>query len=68
LKRLLVVLLACVAVVAAAPANAHAAECGLPGKQRPLWIDFVDGNVPYWPMFARPGVIAAAANFISPPP
>jgi hypothetical protein len=67
LKRLLVVLSVCVAAVFAAPGNAHAAECGLPGKQRPLWIDFADGNVPYWPMFARPGVIAAAANFIFPP-
>jgi hypothetical protein len=66
-KRLVVVLLACVAAFAAAPPDARAAECGLPGKQRPLWIDFADGNVPYWPMFARPGVIAAAANFIFPP-
>ena len=66
MKRLLVVLLACVAAFAAAPDNARAADCGLPGKQRPLWIDFADGNVPYWPMFARPGVIAAAANFIFP--
>jgi hypothetical protein len=66
-KRLLVVLLACVATFAAAPRDAHAADCGLPGNQRPLWIDFADGNVPYWPMFAQPGVIAAAANFIYPP-
>jgi hypothetical protein len=66
-KRLLIVLLACIAAVAVAPQDARAGECGLPGKQRPLWIDFADGNVPYWPMFARPGVIAAAANFIYPP-
>jgi hypothetical protein len=66
-KRLLVVLCACAAVFAAVPDEARAAECGLPGNQRPLWIDFADGNVPYWPMFARPGVIAAAANFIYPP-
>ena len=38
-----------------------------PAEQAPLWIDFADGSVPYWPMFARPGVIAAAANFIFPP-
>jgi hypothetical protein len=66
-KRLLVVLLACVAAFAAAPSDARAADCGLPGNKRPLWIDFADGNVPYWPMFAKPGVIAAAANFIYPP-
>jgi hypothetical protein len=65
-KRLLVVLLACIAAFAAVPERARAGECGLPSKQRPLWIDFADGNVPYWPMFARPGVIAAAANFIYP--
>ena len=67
MKRLLIVLLACIAAFAAAPEHARAGECGLPSKQRPLWIDFADGNVPYWPMFARPGVIAAAANFIFPP-
>ena len=66
MKRLLVVLLGCVALFAAAPGQAQARECGLPNKT-PLWIDFADGSVPYWPMFARPGVIAAAANFIFPP-
>ena len=30
-------------------------------------MDFADGSVPYWPMFARPGVVAAAANFVYPP-
>ena len=65
-KRLLVVLIGSVALFAAAPGQAHARECGLPNKT-PLWIDFADGSVPYWPMFARPGVIAAAANFIYPP-
>ena len=69
MKRLLVVLLGCVAVFVAAPgqaqARSHYRECGLPAKS-PLWIDYADGSVPYWPMFARPGVIAAAANFIYP--
>jgi hypothetical protein len=65
-KRLLLVVLACAACFGALPNNAQAGECGLPGKQRPLWIDFADGNVPYWPMFAKPGVIAAAANFLYP--
>jgi hypothetical protein len=65
-KRLFVVLLGCVALFAAAPGQAQARECDLPNK-KPLWIDFADGSVPYWEMFARPGVIAAAANFIFPP-
>jgi len=64
-KRLLVVLVGCVAIFAGAPGQAQAGECGLPTRY-PLWIDFADGSVPYWPMFARPGVIAAAANFIFP--
>ena len=66
MKRLLVVLLGCVALFAAAPGQAQARECDLPNKT-PLWIDFADGSVPYWQMFAQPGVIAAAANFIFPP-
>ena len=65
MKRLLVVLVGCVAIFAGAPGQAQAGECGLPTRY-PLWIDFADGSVPYWPMFARPGVIAAAANFIFP--
>jgi hypothetical protein len=65
-KRLFVVLLGSIALFAAAPGQAQARECGLPNKT-PLWIDFADGSVPYWQMFARPGVIAAAANFIFPP-
>ena len=66
MRRLLVVLLACAIGVAVAPGRAEARECGLP-RQQPMWIDFADGSVPYWTMFARPGVIAAAANFIYPP-
>src|SRR6266511_4146375 len=41
-------------------------ECGLPTK-RPLWIDFGDGSVPFWQMFAKPGLVSAAANFVYPP-
>lgn len=66
MKRLLVVLLGCVALFAAAPGQAEARPCGL-ANASPLWIDFADGSVPYWPMFARPGVTAAAANFLFPP-
>ena len=31
-----------------------------------LWIDFADSGVPFWQMFARPGVIAAASNYVYP--
>jgi hypothetical protein len=41
-------------------------ECGLPTK-RPLWIDFGDGSVPFWELFAQPGLVSAAANFRYPP-
>ena len=41
-------------------------ECGLPNK-RPLWIDFGDGSVPFWELFAQPGLVSAAANFRYPP-
>ena len=41
--------------------------CGLPQTQ-PLWVDYADGQVPFWStIFARPGVVAAASNFIVPP-
>jgi hypothetical protein len=65
-KRLLFVLACCAALFAVAPGQAQARECGLPAKA-PVWVDFADGSVPYWPMFARPGVVAAAANFVFPP-
>jgi hypothetical protein len=64
-KRLFVVLLGCVAFVAIAPGRAQARECGLPNKA-PVWVDFADGSVPYWPMFGQPGIVGAAANFIYP--
>lgn len=48
---------------AKAPAKS---ECGLPTK-RPLWIDFGDGSVPFWELFAQPGLVSAAANFRYPP-
>ncbi|HET8872386.1 MAG TPA: hypothetical protein VFM83_01760 [Gaiellaceae bacterium] len=49
----------------AKPARA-ADPCGLPTSGT-AWIDFADGTVPFWYRFARPGVIAAASNFIFPP-
>jgi hypothetical protein len=50
----------------AAPEAAAGDACTLPAK-KPVWIDFADGSVPFWEQFARPGVVAAAANFIFPP-
>jgi hypothetical protein len=65
-KRLLLILLAVCAGFAAAPHRAAADTCGIPEKGT-IWVDFADGSVPFWQTFARPGVIAAAANFIYPP-
>src|SRR5207248_2292514 len=65
-KKLVLIALAACAAFAAAPHRAEAGTCGISGKGT-LWIDFADGSVPFWQEFARPGVIAAAANFIYPP-
>ena len=66
----LLLLLAAVGLTAsarpAAPEAATADACALPSK-KPVWIDFADGSVPFWEQFARPGVVAAASNFIFPP-
>ena len=64
-KRLLVVVAGSAALFAAHPGHAQARECGLPNKA-PVWVDFADGSVPYWTMFARPGIVGAAANFLFP--
>jgi hypothetical protein len=34
---------------------------------KPVWVDFADGSVPFWRVFAKPGVVAAASNYIYPP-
>jgi hypothetical protein len=68
-KRAVVLLGALLACgVGAARADAPAAlPCGLPQAQ-PLWVDYADGMVPFWStIFARPGVVGAASNFIVPP-
>jgi hypothetical protein len=58
-------LLACLAAIWAAPAQAG--QCDLPDA-KPLWVDFADGSVPFWSsVFARPGIVAAASNLIVPP-
>ena len=59
-----VIAIVCFAATAR-PAEA-ASSCGLPEKGT-AWIDFADGSVPFWYRFARPGVIAAASNFLFPP-
>ncbi len=35
--------------------------CAMPSAA-PLWIDFADGSVPFWQIFARPGVIGAGSS------
>jgi len=51
-----------------APAQQLQANCSLFGTQAaPLWLDFADGSVPFWNLFARPGVTALASNLIYPP-
>jgi hypothetical protein len=65
-KKLIVILLAALAAYAAAPNDAHAGRCGLP-EERTMWIDFADGSVPFWTIFAKPGIVAAAAQLIYPP-
>jgi hypothetical protein len=63
------VLLGVVAVLVAAgfvPAQARAGhECSLP-HTKTLWIDFAEGSTDFWPLFAKPGQIIAASNFIYP--
>ncbi len=66
MKRLVLIALAAFAAFGVAPHRAAAAEtCGIPNRGT-LWIDFADGSVPFWQVFARPGVIGAASNFIYP--
>jgi hypothetical protein len=70
-KRLSLLLLLAVAGLTAsarpaAPEAATGEPCALPPTQ-PVWIDFADGSVPFWEQFAKPGIVAAASNFIFPP-
>ena len=69
MRRFLVVPLALLALVTgSARADAPGPlPCGLP-QGSPLWVDYADGMVPFWSsIFARPGIVAAASNFIVPP-
>ena len=67
--KLLVAWVAALALFAGTAQDAQAADaCGLPKRgAATAWVDFADGSVPFWYRFARPGVIAAASNFIYPP-
>lgn len=69
MKRLVLLLAVAAALGCFAAPRASAdigGRCGLP-RTKPLWVDFADGSVSFWQTFARPGVIAAASNFIYPP-
>ena len=70
MKRVSLLLLLAVAGLTAsarpaAPEAATGAACTLPST-KPVWIDFADGSVPFWEQFAKPGIVAAASNFIYP--
>ena len=69
-KRLGVLVAAAVALALtggkSAPAQQLQANCALFSKT-PIWLDFADGSVPFWNLFARPGVVALASNQIYPP-
>jgi hypothetical protein len=49
-----------------APAQGLEADCNVMTGS-PTWLDFADGSVPFWDLFAKPGVTAMASNFIYPP-
>ncbi|TML42761.1 MAG: hypothetical protein E6G23_07785, partial [Actinobacteria bacterium] len=72
MKRIFLLLLVAVAGLTTASARPAAPEaaatdaCSLPAK-KPVWIDFADGSVPFWELFAKPGTVDAASNFIFPP-
>jgi hypothetical protein len=67
-RRVVVVLVSLVALGGSARADAPGPlPCGLP-QTAPLWVDYADGMVPFWSsIFARPGIVGAASNFIVPP-
>ncbi|MDP9492187.1 MAG: hypothetical protein M3P42_08340 [Actinomycetota bacterium] len=67
MRKLLIAGALALAVFAGSARDAEAAgPCGLPDRGT-AWVDYADGMVPFWYRFARPGVIAAASNFLFPP-
>lgn len=66
MRSLLVIVVASAAALAL-PAHARAVgQCGIPSAS-PVWIDFGDGSVPFWELFAKPGNVVAASNVFYPP-
>jgi hypothetical protein len=49
-----------------APAEGLQADCNVI-TGNPAWLDFADGSVPFWQVFAKPGITALASNLIYPP-
>jgi hypothetical protein len=62
-RKVLAVALALAAVAAVAPGRASARDCGIPDTT-PLWVDYVDA--PFWPVFAKAGVVTAISDTILP--
>ena len=62
--KLIAAAAAALVFVVAAPGPATAGECGLPDTS-PMWVDVVD--VPFWQVFAKPGVVVSTLDPISPP-
>jgi hypothetical protein len=66
-RKLLLAGVTAIVVFAGTARPAQAADaCGMPTSGT-TWVDFADGSVPFWYRFARPGIVAAASNFIYPP-
>ena len=65
MKGLLLGAIACLAALALAP-DARANPCDLPDRGT-VWVDYAEGSVPYWRVFARPGIVAASSSFLVPP-
>lgn len=67
MRKLVLAGVAAIALFAGTAQPAQAADaCGLPTSGT-TWVDFADGSVPFWYRFARPGIVAAASNFLFPP-
>lgn len=63
MRRLTLLLAAVVAALSCATGRAHAAACNLPDAS-PLWVDYVDGTVPFRSEFAVPGELVATTGLL----